>query len=62
MSLEHDEALAIFESSLAGFLNKTAPPERIAQWNTNKQVDRDAWLAAGEFGMLGCWYPKNTAA
>lgn len=59
MSLEHDEALAIFESSLAGFLNKTAPPERIAQWNTNKQVDRDAWLAAGEFGMLGVLVPEE---
>jgi len=59
MSLEHDEALAIFERSLAGFLNKTAPPERIAQWNTNKQVDRDAWLAAGEFGMLGVLVPEE---
>ena len=59
MSLEHDEALAIFERSLAGFLNKTAPPERIAQWNINKQVDRDAWLAAGEFGMLGVLVPEE---
>ena len=59
MSLEHDEALTIFERSLAGFLNKTAPPERIAQWNANKQVDRDAWLSAGEFGMLGVLVPEE---
>ena len=59
MSQEHDEALTIFQSSLANFLDKTAPPERIAQWNANKQVDRDAWLAAGEFGMLGVLVPEE---
>jgi len=59
MSHEHDEALTIFQSSLANFLDKTAPPERIAQWNANKQVDRDAWLAAGEFGMLGVLVPEE---
>lgn len=59
MSREHDEALSIFKRSLAGFLDKTAPPERIAQWNANKQVDRDAWLAAGEFGMLGVLVPEE---
>ena len=48
-----DEALTLFQNSLATFLDKTAPPETIERWNQNKQVDRDAWLAAGEFGMLG---------
>ena len=59
MSSDYDEALTIFQSSLASFLDKTAPPDRITNWNKNKQVDRDAWLAAGEFGMLGVLVPEE---
>lgn len=59
MSNDYDEALTIFQSSLANFLDKTAPPDRITNWNKNKQVERDAWLAAGEFGMLGVLVPEE---
>ena len=59
MPTESDEALAIFRNSLSAFLNKTAPPKTIERWNQNKQVDRDAWLAAGEFGMLGVLVPEE---
>jgi len=59
MSNDYDEALIIFQSSLANFLDKTAPPDRITNWNKNKQVERDAWLAAGEFGMLGVLVPEE---
>ena len=59
MSKDYDEALTIFQSSLANFLDKTAPPDRITNWNKNKQVERDAWLAAGEFGILGVLVPEE---
>jgi len=59
MTIESDESLSIFRRSLDVFLDKTAPPTRISDWNRNKQVDRDAWLAAGEFGMLGVLVPEQ---
>jgi acyl-CoA dehydrogenase len=59
MLTQTDEALTLFQNSLATFLDKTAPPETIERWNQNKQVDRDAWLAAGEFGMLGVLVPEE---
>ena len=59
MLAQNDEALTIFQNSLATFLDTTAPPETIERWNQNKQVDRDAWLAAGEFGMLGVLVPEE---
>ena len=59
MLAQNDEALTIFQNSLAAFLDTTAPPETIERWNQNKQVDRDAWLAAGEFGMLGVLVPEE---
>jgi len=59
MLAQNDEALTIFQNSLAAFLDKTAPPEAIERWNQNKQVDRQAWLAAGEFGMLGVLVPEE---
>ena len=59
MLAQNDEALNIFQNSLAAFLDKTAPPEAIERWNQNKQVDREAWFAAGEFGMLGVLVPEE---
>ena len=59
MLAQNDEALTIFQNSLAAFLDTTAPPETIERWNQNKQVDRDAWLAAGKFGMLGVLVPEE---
>jgi len=52
-----DTELEIFRHSVSRFLDEVATPERIAEWERNKIVDREAWLKAGEFGLLGVSVP-----
>jgi len=59
MHTEIDEALGMFRRSLDGFLDQHASLDCIARWQRNKQVDRETWLAAGEFGMLGVLVPEE---
>ena len=47
------EELRIFEDSVVRFLDHEAPPERIAAWRRDGQVERSFWAKAGEQGFLG---------
>jgi acyl-CoA dehydrogenase len=53
-----EEDLSMFRESVSRFLDANAPPEKVAQWNADKVVDRDLWRKAGEFGMLGATVPE----
>jgi acyl-CoA dehydrogenase len=48
-----EEDLSMFRESVSRFLDANAPPEKVAQWNADKVVDRDLWRKAGEFGNAG---------
>ena len=48
-----DEELAIFEKSVAGFLDTHATPEKVQGWREAGIVPRDIWTKAGEAGLLG---------
>ena len=52
-----DEDLSMFRESVSRFLEAEASPEKVAQWNADKVVERDLWRKAGEFGMLGASVP-----
>jgi acyl-CoA dehydrogenase len=47
-----DEDLALFEDAVARFLDRHAPPSAIQKWRGQGFVDREAWLHAGEAGLL----------
>jgi acyl-CoA dehydrogenase len=47
-----DEDLALFEDAVARFLDRHAPPAAIQKWRGQGFVDREAWLHAGEAGLL----------
>jgi acyl-CoA dehydrogenase len=53
-----EEDLSMFRESVSRFLDANAPPEKVAQWNTDKVVERNLWRQAGEFGMLGVAVPE----
>lgn len=44
---------------MSAFLDEHASPQHIARWTEQKCVDRDAWKAAGEFGLLGLLVPEQ---
>ncbi len=51
--------MAIFQRSLAGFLDAHASPAAIDRWRANKQVEKHVWRAAGEAGLLGVSIPEE---
>ncbi|MFV3075370.1 acyl-CoA dehydrogenase family protein [Niveispirillum fermenti] len=51
--------MAIFQRSLAGFLDAHASPAAIDRWRAGKQVDKAVWRAAGEAGLLGVSMPEE---
>jgi alkylation response protein AidB-like acyl-CoA dehydrogenase len=54
-----DYDLRIFADSVDRFLQREAPPERVAKWRENGVVDRDFWTSAGEAGFLGVSLPAD---
>ncbi len=54
-----DEELALFENTVARFLDRHAGPAQRRSWRENGCVDRDLWLAAGEAGLLGVSVPAE---
>lgn len=53
------EECAQFARSVEGFLDKSASPDRIDQWRSDKQVDRGTWNAAASAGLLGISVPEE---
>jgi len=53
------DELEVFRHSVARFLDDVASPEALERWEQNKVVDREAWLKAGEFGLLGASVPTE---
>jgi acyl-CoA dehydrogenase len=48
-----DEELRMFADSVARFLARNAPAERVAAWRAAGQVEREFWREAGAAGLLG---------
>jgi acyl-CoA dehydrogenase len=48
-----DEELRMFADSVGRFLERNAPPERVAKWREAGMVERAFWREAGEAGLLG---------
>jgi acyl-CoA dehydrogenase len=48
-----------FEDSVAKFLKRQAPQERVARWREAGQVDRKIWQEAGAAGLLGVSIPAE---
>jgi long-chain-acyl-CoA dehydrogenase len=54
-----DPEIQAFADSVARFLQREAPPERVAQWRAAGQVERQFWRQAGEAGLLGVSVPTQ---
>jgi acyl-CoA dehydrogenase len=54
-----EEDLRIFADSVAQFLEREAPPERVQKWRDMGVVERDFWAKAGEQGLLGVSVPEE---
>lgn len=53
-----DNDLRQFEQSVSRFLEREAPPERVATWRQAGQVERAFWKQAGLAGFLGMMVPE----
>ncbi|MDF3342208.1 acyl-CoA dehydrogenase family protein [Mycolicibacterium septicum] len=47
-----------FRSSVRGFVERHAVP-KMEQWDSDRAVDRETWLAAGKQGLLGLAVPEE---
>jgi acyl-CoA dehydrogenase len=54
-----EEELRIFADSVAEFLKREAPPERVQKWRDAGIVERDFWTNAGQQGLLGVSVPQE---
>jgi acyl-CoA dehydrogenase len=54
-----DEELRMFADSVGKFLDRNAPPERVAKWREEGMVERDFWREAGQAGLLGVSVPAE---
>ena len=54
-----DPELEMLADSAGKFFERNAPPERVAKWRNDGQVERDFWRAAGEAGLLGVAIPTE---
>jgi len=67
MSLNHfpepafmaDDELRMFADSVGKFLERNAPPERVAAWRAEGMVERAFWREAGQAGLLGVSVPTD---
>ena len=53
-----DEEIRMFADSVGRFLDRNAPPERVAKWREDGMVERDFWREAGQAGLLGVSVPE----
>ena len=53
-----DEDHELFRASVCGFVDQHVVP-RMRQWDTDRLIDRETWLAAGKHGLLGLAAPKE---
>ena len=53
-----DEELRMFADSVGKFLDRNAPPERVARWRAEGMVEREFWREAGQAGLLGVSVPE----
>ena len=54
-----DDEIRMFADSVGKFLDRNAPPERIAGWREAGMVEREFWREAGEAGLLGVSVPES---
>jgi len=54
-----EDDLPIFANSVAQFLQREAPPERVQKWRNDGIVERDFWTTAGKQGLLGVSVPEE---
>jgi acyl-CoA dehydrogenase len=52
-----DEEIRMFADSVGRFLDRNAPPARVAAWRAEGMVERAFWREAGEAGLLGVSVP-----
>jgi acyl-CoA dehydrogenase len=52
-----DDELRMFADSVGKFLERNAPPERVAAWRAEGMVERAFWREAGQAGLLGVSVP-----
>jgi alkylation response protein AidB-like acyl-CoA dehydrogenase len=53
-----DEEIRMFADSVGKFLDRKAPPERVAAWREAGMVEREFWREAGQAGLLGVSVPE----
>ncbi|WP_326525438.1 acyl-CoA dehydrogenase family protein [Sphingomonas sp.] len=54
-----DPELEMLADSAGRFFERNAPPERVARWREDGQVERDFWREAGAAGLLGVAIPAE---
>ena len=54
-----DDELRMFADSVGRFLDRNAPPERVARWREQGEVERAFWREAGQAGLLGVSVPEQ---
>ncbi len=54
-----DPELEMLADAAGKFFQREAPPERIARWRQDGQVERAFWRQAGEAGLLGAAIPAE---
>lgn len=54
-----DPEMEMFANSVARFLEREIPPERVERWRDAGQVDDRIWRQAGEAGLLGVSIPAE---
>jgi len=54
-----DEEIRMFADSVGRFLDRNAPPERVATWRADGMVEREFWREAGQAGLLGVSVPAD---
>jgi alkylation response protein AidB-like acyl-CoA dehydrogenase len=54
-----DEEIRMFADSVGRFLERNAPPERVAKWREAGMVEREFWREAGQAGLLGVSVPEE---
>ena len=53
-----DEDHELFRASVRGFVDRHVVP-KLHQWDVDRMIDRETWLAAGKQGILGLAAPKE---
>ena len=53
-----DEDHERFRASVRGFVDGQVVP-KLQQWDADRLIDRETWLAAGKQGLLGLAAPKE---